>query len=82
MEETRVPFVTETVDLRNKSAAFLAKYEEANPGGRAKVPIVEIDGLGRLHNTVRSAAKLAGLQPSSGAQLSGGVPGPSKRARL
>ena len=45
MEETRVPFVTETVDLRNKSAAFLAKYEEANPGGRAKVPIVEIDGL-------------------------------------
>lgn len=44
--------------------------------------VVEIDGLGRLHNTVRSAAKLAGLQPSSGAQLSGGVPGPSKRARL
>ncbi|KAH8097315.1 chloride channel [Aureococcus anophagefferens] len=45
MEETRVPFVTETVDLQHKSEAFLAKYEEANPGGRAKVPIVEIDGL-------------------------------------
>lgn len=40
-----MPFVTETVDLQNKSDAFLAKYEEANPGGRAKVPIVEIDGL-------------------------------------
>ena len=40
-----MPFVTETVDLQHKSEAFLAKYEEANPGGRAKVPIVEIDGL-------------------------------------
>lgn len=40
-----MPYVKEVVDLQNKSEAFLAKYEEANPGGRAKVPIVEIDGL-------------------------------------
>ena len=47
--------------------------------------VVEIDGLGRLHNTVRSAHKLAGVPatPSSGAQLSGAVLGPTaKRARL
>ena len=31
-------------DLQNKSEDFIKTYQRANPGGRAKVPVLEIDG--------------------------------------
>ena len=39
-------------DLQNKSEEFINVYKRANPGGRAKVPVLEIDGETLVESSV------------------------------
>ena len=39
-------------DLQNKSEEFINVYKKANPGGRAKVPVLEIDGETLVESSV------------------------------
>ena len=39
-------------DLQNKSEDFIDVYKKANPGGRAKVPVLEIDGNTLVESSV------------------------------
>ena len=39
-------------DLQNKSEEFIDVYKRANPGGRAKVPVLEIDGETLVESSV------------------------------
>ena len=39
-------------DLQNKSEDFIDVYKKANPGGRAKVPVLEIDGETLVESSV------------------------------
>ena len=39
-------------DLQNKSEEFIDVYKKANPGGRAKVPVLEIDGETLVESSV------------------------------
>ena len=39
-------------DLQNKSEEFIDVYKKANPGGRAKVPVLEIDGATLVESSV------------------------------
>jgi len=39
-------------DLQNKSEEFLKVYKTVNPGGRAKVPVLEIDGNTLVESSV------------------------------
>ena len=50
-------------DLQNKSEDFLNVYKKANPGGRAKVPVLEIDG----ETLVESSVTVEYLAERSGA---------------
>ena len=50
-------------DLQNKSEEFLNVYKRANPGGRAKVPVLEIDG----ETLVESSVTVEYLAERSGA---------------
>jgi len=43
--EAGVDFELKMVDLRDKSAEFEAAYEAANPGGRSKVPVLQVGDL-------------------------------------
>ena len=45
LEECGAAYEMCEVDLSAKSAEFVAAYEAANPGGRAKVPVLEADGV-------------------------------------
>ena len=42
LEESGVDYTLSIVDLGNKSAEFEETYARANPGGRAKVPVLEV----------------------------------------
>ena len=59
-------------DLQNKSEDFLNVYKKANPGGRAKVPVLEIDGTTLVESsvTVEYLAERAGapFYPASAAK--------------
>ena len=50
-------------DLQNKSEEFINVYKKANPGGRAKVPVLEIDG----ETLVESSVTVEYLAERSGA---------------
>ena len=50
-------------DLQNKSEDFIDVYKKANPGGRAKVPVLEIDG----ETLVESSVTVEYLAERSGA---------------
>ena len=50
-------------DLQNKSEEFINVYKRANPGGRAKVPVLEIDG----ETLVESSVTVEYLAERSGA---------------
>ena len=50
-------------DLQNKSEEFIDVYKKANPGGRAKVPVLEIDG----ETLVESSVTVEYLAERSGA---------------
>ena len=50
-------------DLQNKSEDFIDVYKKANPGGRAKVPVLEIDG----NTLVESSVTVEYLAERSGA---------------
>ena len=50
-------------DLQNKSEEFIDVYKRANPGGRAKVPVLEIDG----ETLVESSVTVEYLAERSGA---------------
>ena len=50
-------------DLQNKSDEFIDVYKRANPGGRAKVPVLEIDG----ETLVESSVTVEYLAERSGA---------------
>ena len=50
-------------DLQNKSEDFIKTYQRANPGGRAKVPVLEIDG----ETLVESSVTVEYLAERSGA---------------
>ena len=39
-------------DLQNKSEDFIKTYQRVNPGGRAKVPVLEIDGETLVESSV------------------------------
>ncbi|KAJ8608759.1 hypothetical protein CTAYLR_007796 [Chrysophaeum taylorii] len=45
LEESGVSYDLVIEDLSAKSEGFIAAYAEANPGGRAKVPVLEVDDL-------------------------------------
>ena len=59
-------------DLQNKSEDFIKTYQRANPGGRAKVPVLEIDGETLVESsvTVEYLAERAGapFYPASAAK--------------
>ena len=59
-------------DLQNKSEEFINVYKKANPGGRAKVPVLEIDGETLVESsvTVEYLAERAGapFYPASAAK--------------
>ena len=59
-------------DLQNKSEEFIDVYKKANPGGRAKVPVLEIDGETLVESsvTVEYLAERAGapFYPASAAK--------------
>ena len=59
-------------DLQNKSEEFIDVYKRANPGGRAKVPVLEIDGETLVESsvTVEYLAERAGapFYPASAAK--------------
>ena len=59
-------------DLQNKSEDFIDVYKKANPGGRAKVPVLEIDGETLVESsvTVEYLAERAGapFYPASAAK--------------
>ena len=59
-------------DLQNKSDEFIDVYKRANPGGRAKVPVLEIDGETLVESsvTVEYLAERAGapFYPASAAK--------------
>ena len=59
-------------DLQNKSEDFIKTYQRANPGGRAKVPVLEIDGETLVESsvTVEYLAERAGapFDPASAAK--------------
>ena len=59
-------------DLQNKSEEFLKVYKTVNPGGRAKVPVLEIDGETLVESsvTVEYLAERAGapFYPASAAK--------------
>ena len=50
-------------DLQNKSEDFIKTYQRVNPGGRAKVPVLEIDG----ETLVESSVTVEYLAERSGA---------------
>ena len=50
-------------DLQNKSEEFIKTYQRVNPGGRAKVPVLEIDG----ETLVESSVTVEYLAERSGA---------------
>lgn len=45
LEETGVEYDLKMVDLQAKSKEFTAAYDEAVPGGRAKVPVLQVGDL-------------------------------------
>ena len=59
-------------DLQNKSEDFIKTYQRVNPGGRAKVPVLEIDGETLVESsvTVEYLAERAGapFYPASAAK--------------
>ena len=59
-------------DLQNKSEEFIKTYQRVNPGGRAKVPVLEIDGETLVESsvTVEYLAERAGapFYPASAAK--------------
>ena len=59
-------------DLQDKSEEFINVYKKANPGGRAKVPVLEIDGETLVESsvTVEYLAERAGapFYPASAAK--------------
>ena len=57
-------------DLQNKSEEFIDVYKKANPGGRAKVPVLEIDGeMNDRFLPTLTLAREAGDQAVGAAQL-------------
>eukprot|EP00633_Aureoumbra_lagunensis_P010666 CAMPEP_0197329292 /NCGR_PEP_ID=MMETSP0892-20130614/5683_1 /TAXON_ID=44058 ORGANISM="Aureoumbra lagunensis, Strain CCMP1510" /NCGR_SAMPLE_ID=MMETSP0892 /ASSEMBLY_ACC=CAM_ASM_000538 /LENGTH=251 /DNA_ID=CAMNT_0042825869 /DNA_START=6 /DNA_END=764 /DNA_ORIENTATION=- len=52
LEEVGADYEMQKVDLQNKSEEFIAKYSEANPGGRAKVPVLEVEHAMTLTESV------------------------------
>ena len=65
-------------DLQNKSEEFIDVYKRANPGGRAKVPVLEIDG----ETLVESSVTVEYLAERSGAPFYPADAGKRASARL
>ena len=65
-------------DLQNKSEEFIDVYKRANPGGRAKVPVLEIDG----ETLVESSVTVEYLAERSGAPFSPASAAKRASARL
>ena len=65
-------------DLQNKSDEFIDVYKRANPGGRAKVPVLEIDG----ETLVESSVTVEYLAERSGAPFYPADAGKRASARL
>ena len=65
-------------DLQNKSEEFIDVYKKANPGGRAKVPVLEIDG----ETLVESSVTVEYLAERSGAPFYPADAGKRASARL
>ena len=65
-------------DLQNKSEEFINVYKRANPGGRAKVPVLEIDG----ETLVESSVTVEYLAERSGAPFYPADAGKRASARL
>ena len=65
-------------DLQNKSEDFIKTYQRVNPGGRAKVPVLEIDG----ETLVESSVTVEYLAERSGAPFYPADAGKRASARL
>ena len=65
-------------DLQNKSEEFINVYKKANPGGRAKVPVLEIDG----ETLVESSVTVEYLAERAGAPFYPADAGKRASARL
>ena len=65
-------------DLQNKSEEFINVYKRANPGGRAKVPVLEIDG----ETLVESSVTVEYLAERAGAPFYPADAGKRASARL
>ena len=65
-------------DLQNKSEDFIKTYQRVNPGGRAKVPVLEIDG----NTLVESSVTVEYLAERSGAPFYPADAGKRASARL